>query len=102
VRAPEGAAGVELVLEPAAFPPAREDQRALLEAGIPATALVTGDLAAEVARLRAQGVTFRGEAVAAGPVLMVLFEGGCGSLLQLVQPPAGAGAAPAQGAGRET
>jgi catechol 2,3-dioxygenase-like lactoylglutathione lyase family enzyme len=51
----------ELVLEPMAFPPAREYQRALFEAGIPATAFITTQLEDEVARLRAAGVAFRGE-----------------------------------------
>lgn len=86
VTAPEGIAGVELVLEPMAFPPARTYQQALYEAGIPATAFITQDIAAEYARLKALGVVFRGEPVNAGPVTVVLFEDTCGNLINLVQP----------------
>lgn len=35
VTSPEGAEGVERVLEPLGFPPARTDQKALFEAGNP-------------------------------------------------------------------
>lgn len=86
VTAPEGIAGVELVLEPMAFPPARTYQQALYEAGIPATAFITQDIAAEYARLKELGVVFRGEPVNAGPVTVVLFEDTCGNLINLVQP----------------
>jgi len=86
VTAPEGAAGVELVLEPMAFPPARVYQKALFDAGIPATAFISKDIAAEYQRLKALGVTFRGEPTAMGPVTVVLFEDGCGNLINLVQP----------------
>lgn len=88
VVAPEGAQGVELALEPMAFPPARVYQRALYEAGIPATAFVTTDVAAEAARLRAAGVTVRGEPQDMGPIVAVMFEDGCGNLIHLVQPKA--------------
>jgi len=86
VTSPEGAAGVELVLEPMAFPPARVYQKALFDAGIPATAFISKDIAAEYQRLKARGVTFRGEPTAMGPVTVVLFEDGCGNLINLVQP----------------
>lgn len=89
VTSPEGLDGVELVLEPMAFPPARDWQRALFEAGIPATAFFTEDMTAEVARLRAKGVVFRGEPVAMGPIIAVRFEDTCGNLINLVQPVAG-------------
>ena len=58
---PEGVAGVELVLEPMGFPPARAWQKALFDAGVPATAFITRDIEAEVRRLRTLGVVFRGE-----------------------------------------
>lgn len=86
VTSPEGAAGVELVLEPMAFPPARVYQKALFDAGIPATAFISSDIAAEYQRLKALGVTFRGEPTAMGPITAVLFEDGCGNLINLVQP----------------
>jgi len=86
VTSPEGMAGVELVLEPLAFPPSRVYQQALFEAGIPATALITKDIAADVARLRAHGVVVRGEPQPAGPIIHVIFEDTCGNLINLVQP----------------
>ncbi|MEZ5652782.1 MAG: VOC family protein [Burkholderiaceae bacterium] len=86
VTSPEGAAGVELVLEPMAFPPARTFQKALFDAGIPATAFTTSDIAAEFEKLNAAGVKFRGEPANMGPVTVVLFEDTCGNLINLVQP----------------
>jgi catechol 2,3-dioxygenase-like lactoylglutathione lyase family enzyme len=41
VRAPEGAAGVELVLETNSFAPARKSQKALYDGGFPAAILTT-------------------------------------------------------------
>jgi catechol 2,3-dioxygenase-like lactoylglutathione lyase family enzyme len=86
VTSPEGAEGVELVLEPMAFQPAQVYQRALYDAGIPATAFLTGDVRGEYARLKERGVVFCGEPKAAGPVTVALFEDTCGNLLNLVQP----------------
>jgi catechol 2,3-dioxygenase-like lactoylglutathione lyase family enzyme len=88
VSSPEGVAGVELVLEPMAFPPSQVYQKALFEAGIPATAFMTQDIDAEYRRLLERGVRFRGEPKAMGPIKAVLFEDTCGNLLNLVQPPA--------------
>lgn len=88
VTSPEGAEGVELLLEPLAFPPAKAYQKALFEAGIPATAFITPDIATEIERLKTLGVSFRGEPAAQGPVITALFEDTCGNLLQLVQPSA--------------
>lgn len=86
VRSPEGIEGVELVLEPMGFAPARTYQRALYEAGIPATAFTTRNIVAEVQRLKAQGVKFRGEPVNMGLITSVVFEDTCGNLINLVQP----------------
>ena len=88
VASPDGVAGVELVLEPMAFPPARAYQQALFDAGIPATALITKDVAADFQRLTALGVKFRGEPKSMGPITAVTFEDTCGNLINLVQPPA--------------
>ena len=88
VCSPEGIAGVELVLEPMDFPPARTYQKALFEAGIPAIALITKDIAAEVQRLKARGVKFRGEPADMGLITAVVFEDTCGNLINLVQPAA--------------
>jgi catechol 2,3-dioxygenase-like lactoylglutathione lyase family enzyme len=86
VTAPEGAEGVELVLEPMAFPPAQTFQKALFAAGIPATSFITNDIQSEYNRLKALGVTFRGEPKNIGPIIAVLFEDTCGNLINLVQP----------------
>ena len=86
VTSPEGSKGVELVLEPMGFPPAREYQKALYEAGIPLTAFLTDDIAGEVQRLKASGVVFRGEPQETGPIKSVIFEDTCGNLINLVQP----------------
>lgn len=88
VTSPDGIAGVELVLEPMGFPPARAYQKALFEAGIPAIALITKDIAADVQRLKARGVKFRGEPANMGLITTVMFEDTCGNLINLVQPSA--------------
>lgn len=86
VTSPEGAHGVELVLEPMAFAPARTYQKALFDAGIPATAFISADIATEFERLTARGVRFRGKPESMGPITTVLFEDTCGNLINLVQP----------------
>jgi catechol 2,3-dioxygenase-like lactoylglutathione lyase family enzyme len=86
VVSPDGVDGAEAVLEPMAFPPARAWQKALFDAGIPATAFITKDIDAEHKRLAARGVKFRGEPKQMGPIKAVLFEDGCGNLINLVQP----------------
>ena len=84
VTSPDGPAGVELVLEPMGFPPAQAYQKALFDAGIPATAFTTHDIAAEFQKLKSLGVQFRGEPVSMGPVTAVLFDDTCGNLIQIV------------------
>jgi catechol 2,3-dioxygenase-like lactoylglutathione lyase family enzyme len=85
VTAPDGMAGVELVLEPMAFEPARVFQKALFDAGVPATAFISTDIHADFARLNAAGVVFRGAPTLMGPITAVLFEDTCGNLINLVQ-----------------
>jgi predicted enzyme related to lactoylglutathione lyase len=87
VSSPEGAQGVELVLEPMGFPPTAVYQKARFDAGIPATAFITRDIAAEFLRLKGRGVSFRGEPTRMGPITAVPFEDTCGNLINLVQPP---------------
>ena len=86
VVSPDGAEGVELVLEPMGFPPARTYQKALFDAGIPLTAFLTNDIQGEFNRLKERGVVFRGEPVNMGVITTVLFEDTCGNLINLVQP----------------
>jgi len=88
VSSPEGAEGVELVLEPIGFAPAQTYQKALFAAGIPATAFVTNDIHTDYRGLKALGVSFRGEPKSMGPIIAVLFEDTCGNLINLVQPTA--------------
>jgi len=73
VNSPEGAQGVELVLEPMSFLPAQTYQKALFDAGIPATAFLTEDIQAEFARLKERGVIFHGEPKSMGPIISVVF-----------------------------
>jgi catechol 2,3-dioxygenase-like lactoylglutathione lyase family enzyme len=85
VVSPDAPKGMELVLEPMAFLPARTFQQALFEAGIPATAMFTENIHADHVRLKSQGVIFRGEPTAMGPITAVVFEDTCGNLINLVQ-----------------
>lgn len=88
VSSPDGVPGVELVLEPMGFPPSRAYQQAMFEAGIPAAAFITKDIAADFQRLKAHGVKFRGEPANMGLITAVVFEDTCGNLINLVQPAA--------------
>jgi catechol 2,3-dioxygenase-like lactoylglutathione lyase family enzyme len=83
--APDDEAGVELLLEPAGHPAAAAMQQALYQNGIPLAQLYTDDIAAEFERLRANGVTFRGEPAAMGPTKFVDFDDTCGNLIRLVE-----------------
>jgi predicted enzyme related to lactoylglutathione lyase len=86
VTSPDGPEGVELVLEPMGFPPAREYQKALYNAGIPLTAFLSDNIQGEYKKLKARGVIFRSEPQAMGTITSVLFEDTCGNLINLVQP----------------
>jgi catechol 2,3-dioxygenase-like lactoylglutathione lyase family enzyme len=85
VSSPEGAEGVELLLEPMGFLPAEAYPKALFAANVPATAFITKDIAAEHRHLKELGVSFRGEPRSMGPITAVLFEDTCGTLINLVQ-----------------
>lgn len=85
VISPQGADGVELLLEPLGFPPAKEYYNALFEAGIPAAQFETDDLDKEVERMKEVGVIFRGEPQELDEVRFVIFEDTCGNLICLTQ-----------------
>ncbi len=85
VVSPEGAEGVELLLEPLGFEPAKEFYRALYEAGIPVTSFESVDLDSEVQRMKARGVAFRGEVQDMGSVKVAIFDDTCGNLVCLTQ-----------------
>jgi glyoxylase I family protein len=54
--------------------------------GIPLAAFEVTDIAAECARLKAQGVAFTREPARTGPVTIAVLSDTCGNLLQLYQP----------------
>ena len=85
LTSPEGAPGVELVLEPNDHQEARLYQQALFRDGIPATSFESADIGREYERLRGLGVVFRKEPTPAGPVTVALFDDTCGNLIQLHQ-----------------
>jgi 4-hydroxyphenylpyruvate dioxygenase-like putative hemolysin len=89
VSSPEGAQGVELVLEKTEFPPSQTYQRARFEAGIPSLGLTSNNIHAEYQLLKERGAKFRGEPQDLGPILSAVFEDGCGNLVHLIQPKAG-------------
>jgi catechol 2,3-dioxygenase-like lactoylglutathione lyase family enzyme len=85
VVSPEEPDGVELLLEPLGFPPAKTYQKALIDAGIPLTAFFVEDIQNEYDRLVALGVLFRTQPTKMGPVTVAVFDDTCGNLIQLVQ-----------------
>jgi catechol 2,3-dioxygenase-like lactoylglutathione lyase family enzyme len=85
VVSPEEQNGVELLLEPMAFEPARVYQKALKDAGIPWTSFMVTDLAKEYARLKAAGVSFSIEPKEMGPVIIAVLDDTCGNNIQLAQ-----------------
>jgi catechol 2,3-dioxygenase-like lactoylglutathione lyase family enzyme len=85
VISPQGHDDVELLLEPMGFPPAVDFQKALYDAGVPATGFSVGDIQAEYERLTGAGVTFKSPPAAMGPVTLAAFDDTCGNWIQLYQ-----------------
>lgn len=85
VVSPVEQSGVELLLEPMAFPPARVYQQALKDAGIPWTSFAVDDLDQEFTRLKALGVQFSMEPREMGPVKIAVLDDTCGNNIQLAQ-----------------
>jgi predicted enzyme related to lactoylglutathione lyase len=77
--------GVELLLEPMGFPPAKVYQKALFDAGIPLTAFHVDDIQKEYDRLLARGVKFSMKPTSMGPATLAVFEDTCGNNIQIVQ-----------------
>ncbi len=71
VVSPEGPQDIDLVLEPTGSPFARTYQKALFDAGIPITALATGDIQNEYQRMKKLGVSFRDKTERMGTVMAV-------------------------------
>jgi len=86
VTSPEEPDDLELALEPNANPAGKAFQEAMFAQGIPMTSFEVGDIAAEFARLTAQGVAFTKQPTPAGPVILAVFADTCGNLIQLHQP----------------
>ena len=85
VVSPSEQAGVELLLEPMAFAPARDYQQSLKEAGIPWTSFSVDDISAEYQRLCDLGVEFSIPPKEAGPVMIAVLDDTCGNYIQLMQ-----------------
>ena len=85
VVSPDGAAGIELLLEPSAFPASRVYQKALFDAGIPVTSFGVADCEREHARLSERGVVFRMKPTRSGLVVIAAFEDTCGNVIGLHQ-----------------
>lgn len=79
--------GAELLLEPNENPAAQTYQKAIKQQGIAAAAFAVDDIAAEYARLKAQGVRFVREPTKAGTVTIATLDDTCGNLIQLYTTP---------------
>ncbi len=77
--------GVELLLEPMGFAPARVYQKALFDAGIPLTAFHVSDIQQEYERLQNLGVVFSMPPTKMGPATIAVLNDTCGNNIQLVQ-----------------
>ena len=85
VASPDGSDGLELLLEPNNNPIAGSYQRAVYEAGWPATSFVVDDLHYEYERLRERGVAFRMAPTKVDGAAVAVFDDTCGNLIQLYQ-----------------
>jgi catechol 2,3-dioxygenase-like lactoylglutathione lyase family enzyme len=83
VTSPDGIEGMELLLEPMGFEPARAYQKALRDAGMPLTMFFTNDLDVEVARLKARGVVFTVEPSRESWGAYAVFDDTVGNLINL-------------------
>jgi predicted enzyme related to lactoylglutathione lyase len=77
--------GVEVVLEPMAFEPAKIFQQALFDAGIPATAFLVDDIEKEYERLKKSAVVFSMPPTQMGPTKIAVFNDTCGNNIQIFQ-----------------
>ncbi len=85
VVSPAAQSGVELLLEPMAFEPAKVYQKSLKEAGIPWTAFEVDDVEEEYKRLCELGVEFSMPPKDVGTVIIAMFDDTCGNYIQLMQ-----------------
>jgi predicted enzyme related to lactoylglutathione lyase len=85
VVSPEARDGVELVLEPCGFAPAKVYQKALFDAGIPLTSFQVQDVQQEYERMQKLGVKFSMKPTKMGPVTVAVFDDTCGNNIQIAQ-----------------
>ena|ERR1700741_1774144 len=85
VVSPEQNNGVELLLEPMEFPPAKPFQKALFDAGIPWTSFGVDDIEKEYEKLEKKGVKFKSKPTSMGSVKIAVFDDTCGNLIQIAQ-----------------
>ncbi|WP_062375932.1 VOC family protein [Halomonas sp. KX33721] len=85
VVSPDEQSGVELLLEPMAFEPAKLYQQSLKEAGIPWTSFAVDDVEREFERLKVLGVEFSIPPKEAGTVKIAVLDDTCGNYIQLMQ-----------------
>jgi catechol 2,3-dioxygenase-like lactoylglutathione lyase family enzyme len=85
VVSPEAPDGVELMLEPMEFPPAKTFQKALFEAGIPAASFAVKNIQQEYERLEKLGVMFKTKPTQMGMVTVAVLDDTCGNLIQIAQ-----------------
>ena len=85
VVSPEEPDGVEVLLEPMGFAPAKIYQQELYKAGIPLTAFHVDNVEKEFERLTNRKVVFSMKPTQMGPVKIAVFDDTCGNHIQLVQ-----------------
>ena len=85
VVSPEGPDDLELLLEPNATPAAKTFQKAIHEAGIPATSFFVDDVQAEYERLEKLGVMFTMKPTTTDWGTLAVFDDTCGNLINLHQ-----------------
>jgi len=85
VVSPDEQSGVELLLEPMGFEPAKLYQQSLKEAGIPWTSFAVDDIEKEHDRLSKLGVQFSLTPREAGTVKIAVLDDTCGNYIQLMQ-----------------
>lgn len=85
VVSPDEQSGMELLLEPMGFEPAKLYQQSLKEAGIPWTSFAVDDIEKEHDRLSKLGVQFSLTPREAGTVKIAVLDDTCGNYIQLMQ-----------------
>ncbi|MEP3654637.1 MAG: VOC family protein [Litorimonas sp.] len=85
LTSPEEPDGVELALEPNAYPAAADFQAKLMSDGIPWTSFRVESVEAEHTRLTEKGVEFTQAPTAAGDYVLATFNDTCGNLIQIIE-----------------